>query len=242
MVGILAAPSSALETARLTPAINHQDALSSVAVVGQLLGQAISIWQQIDMVRQTVKAAPKLRKDLTAQSINLQRILRDIKTSTYLHTHTIHIQIKHILSISLELHDILEDLAILNRKTFLRQGLYVLGHKARDESKLNDVLSRIEKAKLDLLLKMQLVQLEMTGDISEEIRGSASDTQKDNPDVSPMVTMDGNRTRGKADQNNGVVGLEHLRTQVTASITDNTALDQSRQNNLILCGPDSTLR
>ncbi|KAF7538374.1 hypothetical protein G7054_g3008 [Neopestalotiopsis clavispora] len=215
------------------------DALSSVAVVGQLLGQAINIWQQVDLVRQTIKASPKLLNDLTVQSANLQRILRDIKISQELHTGPICNQIEYIYSISLELQQILKRLAALNRQSLLRQGLHVVGHRARDESRLNDVLSRIEKAKTELLIRMSLVQIEKTGRLSEGLERVESNTRKDQSDFRPTMTVDRNHTEGTADQTSAIAGFDNCQVPIAASITDNTAMNESRQNNLILCGPGS---
>lgn len=222
------------DTARFT-----MDALGSVAVIGQLLGQAVDIWQQIDLVRQTIRAAPKLLKDLTVQSVNLQNILHDIKCSKELHTRAIQTQIEHINSISLELQNILERLTTLNRQSLLRQGLHVLGHRTRDEARLNDTLSRIEKAKIELLIRMNLVHMEKTSGISKGIHRIEADVRKENSKFSPAVMVDRNHTEGTADQVNGIVGLENIKVPIGASITDNTAMDRSRQNNLILCGPGS---
>lgn len=224
---------------RRANAVALQDALGSVAVIGQLLGQAVDIWQQIDLVRQTIRAAPKLLKDLTVQSVNLQNILHDIKCSKELHTRAIQTQIEHINSISLELQNILERLTTLNRQSLLRQGLHVLGHRTRDEARLNDTLSRIEKAKIELLIRMNLVHMEKTSGISKGIHRIEADVRKENSKFSPAVMVDRNHTEGTADQVNGIVGLENIKVPIGASITDNTAMDRSRQNNLILCGPGS---
>lgn len=215
------------------------DALSSVAVVGQLIGQAIDIWQQIDLVRQTIKAAPKLLNDLTVQSVNLLNLLRDIKGSTELYTPAIHSRIEYIYSISLELQQILKRLAVLNRRSIIRQSLHVLSHRTRDESRLNDILSRIEKAKTELLITMSLVHVEKTGRLSEGLRRIESNTRRDSSEFSPTIKVDRNHTDEKAGQNSAVAGFEDCNVPFTASITDNTALGQSRQNNLILCGPGS---
>ncbi|KAF3009106.1 hypothetical protein E8E14_009829 [Neopestalotiopsis sp. 37M] len=215
------------------------DGLSSVAVVGQLIGQAIDIWQQIDLARQTIKAAPKLLRSLTAQSDNLLDLLRNIQNSAELHTPAIHSRIEYIYSISQELQHILERLALLNCKVIIRQILHVLTHRTRDESRLNDVLSRIEKAKSELLITMNLVHVEKTGQLSERLRRIESNTRRDSFDFSPQITVDRNRTEGTAGQNSAIAGLEDCKVPFAASITDNTALGQSSQNNLILCGPGS---
>lgn len=222
-----------------TNELHHQEALGSTAVIAQLLGQAISIWQQIDLMRQTVSAAPKLLYDLTVQSVNLQNILHDIQVSTALHTHVIHTHIEYICSIALELQKILQAMASLNRKTLLRQSLHALRRRPRDESRLNDVLLRLEKAKVELLIRINIIHIETTGDISEGIQRIELEACKANSESLSMMTVDRNRSEGIAQQSNGIAGLEDAKIRVTASVTNNIALDRSRQNNLILGGPGS---
>lgn len=216
-----------------------QEALGSAAVIVQLVGQTISAWQQIDLVRQTVSTAPKLLHDLTVQSANLQNILHDIRSSTELHTTVIHSQLEYICSIALELQQILMNMATLNSKSLLRQSLHALGRRARDESRLSDVLLRLEKAKVELLIRINLIHIEKTGNISEKIQKIDLEARKGNIEFSSIMTVDRNHTDGAADQVNGIAGLEDVKMRATASVTDNTALDSSRQSNLILCGPGS---
>ncbi|KAH8196098.1 hypothetical protein TruAng_009725 [Truncatella angustata] len=173
------------------------------------------------------------------QSTNLQNILHDIQSSTELHTHAIHNQLEYICSIALELQKILMNMAILNRKSLLQQSLHALRRRSRDESRLNDVLLRLERAKFELLIQMNIIHIEKTGDISEGIQRIDLEARKESFKSSSSMTVDLNHTEGAADQVNGIVGLEDFKMRVTASVTDNTALDSSRQSNLILGGPGS---
>ncbi|KAK6073002.1 hypothetical protein SCUP234_06777 [Seiridium cupressi] len=199
----------------------------------------MSLWQQIDLVRQTISTAPKLLHDLTVQSTNLQNILRDIQSSTELHTRAMHNQIEYICSITLELQKILMDMATLNRQSLLRQSLHALRRRTRDESRLNNVLLRLEKAKVELLIRMSIIHIEKSGGISEGIQRIDLGARKESFESSSIMTVDLNYTEREAAQVNGIAGLEDVKMRITASVTENAALDNSRQSNLILCGPGS---
>ncbi|KAI0452112.1 hypothetical protein F5B21DRAFT_484656 [Xylaria acuta] len=213
------------------------DILSSVAAVGQLLGQAISLWQQVQIARDTVKTAPKVLADTSAQLSNLSDIVHQIEREPELRTPEIHAQINIIRFIATEICQRLEVMAKLQHKSALRQGLRAWSRGPRDEAKLADVLRRLENAKAELVLRINLVHLSVTGGIADEIgrfvqgTEAASQAQAKKQSSGHRLLIQGNEVRGIGDQINGIMGMEGSSRPTTARIMGNIA--HGKQRNLI---------
>ncbi|RYP84833.1 hypothetical protein DL769_001096 [Monosporascus sp. CRB-8-3] len=214
------------------------DVVSSVAAVVQLLAQVIDLWQQIDMARQHVKAAPKVFNDTIAHISNLSDIIHDVEREPRLHTTQIHEQVRRIDAIVTELHQILAAMETRLRKSTLRQGLRALGRGTRDEAKLEDVLKRLESAKAELTLRINVVHVGLTGEIAEEMGRFAQGAEAGNNTrkIENELLMEGNESWDHADQLNGIVGIESASVPTTARVIDNRALGNGRQKNLIFSG------
>ncbi|KAI0445315.1 hypothetical protein F4803DRAFT_166718 [Xylaria telfairii] len=210
------------------------DILGSAASVGQLLGQAISLWQQIQLARDNVKTAPKVLIDTSAQLSNLSDIVGEIEREPGLRTPEIHAQINIIKSIATEVCRRLEVMAKLQEKSALRQGLRALSRGTRDEAKLADVLRRLENAKAELVLRINLVHLSITGGIANEIGRFAQDTETTNQgrpkkhSSGHRLLIQGNEVNDIGDQINSIVGMEGLLRPTTAKIMGNVAHGKQR--------------
>ncbi|RYP76362.1 hypothetical protein DL771_001801 [Monosporascus sp. 5C6A] len=145
------------------------DVVGSAAAVVQLLAQVIDLWQQIDTARDSVKTAPKVFDDTKAYASDLHDIIRDVECRPELHTAAIHAHIQRVEAVAIELNTILEAMAQRQRKSALWQGLRALGRAARDEAKLDDVLKRLERAKADLALRIDLVHVGVSAEMAENM-------------------------------------------------------------------------
>ncbi|EMR62096.1 hypothetical protein UCREL1_10974 [Eutypa lata UCREL1] len=88
------------------------DVVSSAAAVLQLLGQVIDLWQQIDRARESVKSAPKVFTDTKVQVSSLSEIVQKVKRNPNLRAPEIHDHLKRVDTITNELRDLLEAMAI----------------------------------------------------------------------------------------------------------------------------------
>ncbi|KAK7985314.1 hypothetical protein PG996_005444 [Apiospora saccharicola] len=203
------------------------EVLSSAAVIAQVIGQALSLWQQIDLAMQSVRTAPKLLRDLTIQSKNLQRILYNIERSADLHGQAIHSQLKILYSIQLELRNVLEGISVLSHRSTARRSLRALLLRTKDEAKLSDILSRLDRAKGELLLEINVMHVVKTGEIAKGIGRIETQT------APVKVLVEGNTASGRAFQFNGVIGIDDATVSASMSVADNSARERSQQTNLI---------
>ncbi|KAI0550013.1 hypothetical protein F4679DRAFT_225458 [Xylaria curta] len=212
------------------------DILGSAAAVGQLLAQAISLWQQFQVALDSVKAAPKVLADTSAQLSNLSDIVLEIERESELRTPEIHAQLKIIRLIAAEVCKRLEVMTKLQQKSALRQGLRAWSRGPRDEAKLADVLRRLENAKAELVLRINLVHLSITGGIANEIGRFVQSTETTSKAQAResgghRLLIHGNEVREVGDQINGIMGLEGSSRPTTARIMGNVA--QGKQRNFI---------
>ncbi|RYP92470.1 hypothetical protein DL770_001416 [Monosporascus sp. CRB-9-2] len=191
------------------------DVVSSAAAVVQLLAQVIDLWQQIDTARDSVKTAPKVFDDTKAHASNLRDIIREVECRPELHTAAIHAQIQQVEVVASELDQILKAMAQRQRKSALRQGLRALGRAARDEAKLDDVLKRLERAKADLMLRISVVHVGMSGEMAEIMGKSIKGAE--------AVADDRTKTR-ETDHHLFVEGNECAREQSTEESHNGRAL------------------
>ncbi|KAI1756018.1 hypothetical protein F4782DRAFT_484532 [Xylaria castorea] len=212
------------------------DILGSAAAVGQLLAQAISLWQQFQVARDSVKAAPKILADTSAQLSNLSDIVLEIEREPELRTPEIHAQLNIIKFITTEVCQRMEIMTKLQRKSALRQGLRAWSRGSRDEAKLADVLRRLENAKAELVLRINLVHLSITGGIADDIGRFVQSTEISNQAQAKessghRLLIQGNEVREIGDQANGIMGLECSSRPTTARIMGNVA--HGKQRNFI---------
>ncbi|KAK6820892.1 hypothetical protein PG987_015292 [Apiospora arundinis] len=215
------------------------EVISSVGVIAQLIGQALSLWQQIELAMQSVRTAPKLLHDLTTQSTSIQRILYDIKHSKEIDGPSIQAQLKIICSIQLELQSVLKEISVLNHKSVFRRSLHAIRLRTRDDAKLSEILTRLDRAKDDLLLEINVIHMAKTGDVAKGVSRIEKQTVQGRLRKHNSLIVKGNSASVAASQFNGIIGLDHARAPAPVSVTDNTASEQGRQMNLISCDPDA---
>ncbi|KAI0887042.1 uncharacterized protein GGS22DRAFT_120802 [Annulohypoxylon maeteangense] len=205
------------------------DVVGSAAALAQLIAQVIELWQQINMARESVKSAPKVFEDTKTEAHSLFDIIQTVKRRPELHIAEIHARVERINSIALELHKILEVMALRQRKSVLRQGLYALVRAERDDAKLNNVLKRLDMAKGDLILQIGVVNVGIAGELRDTLMSQV-------PEPSNRLFLERNESWGNANQINGVIGIEDSKISTTACVLDNKAFGDSQQKNLILAG------
>ncbi|KAI5917971.1 hypothetical protein F4810DRAFT_694084 [Camillea tinctor] len=235
------------------------DAVGFVAVIGQLVAQVIDLYQQVDTARRAVKTAPKVLHDTTRHLLYLSNILRHIEREKGLYTDNIKSQLEFIKDITNELQKMLESMEILQRKSPLQQGLRALSRGQRDEIKLADVLERLHKAQIPLLLEISLFQIKLTGGLAEEVRKAAwgEEAKTSSPIKTPPTEACGgvktkvrsleeekksrhdlaigeNKIFGSAHQLNGMIGMESSQSLTKACIMHNQATGMARQQNLMV--------
>lgn len=230
---------------RVLTSWKYQDVVSSAAAVAQLLAQVIELWRQVDAARESVKTAPKVFADTKEQASNLFEIIQDVKRRRELHTPAIHARVKRVETVAVGLHKILEAMALRQGRSTLRQGLFALGRGAKEDAKLADVMKRLEVAKSDLTIQIGITHIAISGEMRDDLgrltQGAEDLVEAVNqrPEkINHRMLLESNEAWEKANQINGIIGIEESKASTTAKIMENKARGNSQQKNLILSGPE----
>lgn len=201
--------------------------ISSIAAITQVISQALELWQQIDQTRQAVRMAPKVLSDTKTQLANLADIIDDVERDTSLRTFKIFKQLNIIDSIATELNKILLSMAVLQRKSTLRQSLHAFIRRSRDEASLNDVLMRLEKAKAELAIRINVAHVGITRGIAEHMGIS------NKPEQLHHLHLERNESGQDSIQMNGILGFDSPKLGIRVNVTENKAQGKSRQTNIV---------
>lgn len=182
---------------------------------------------------QSVRAAPKLLRDLTTQSTNLQRILCNIEQSPDLRGPAIQAQLKIIYTVQLELRSVLEGISVLSHRNTVLRSLHALRLRTKDEAKLSEILSRLERAKGELLLEINVIHVTKTGEIAKGICRIETQT------TPAGLLVEGNLVSDNASQFNGIIGFDDASVSAPVSVAGNGARETSQQMNLVSCDIDA---
>ncbi|KAF2969478.1 hypothetical protein GQX73_g4094 [Xylaria multiplex] len=215
------------------------DVIGSAAAISQLLSQAIGLWQQVQTAYECVKTRPKLLMDMNAQLSNILPLIDGIEREPTLCTGEIYGQLDFIKRIATELCQKLQAMAALQRKSPVRQSIHAWSRGSRDEAKLADILQRLQQAKTELAIHINLVHLSLTSNMTKGMDRSSKipdiETQIPPRDTKERqrLTIEGNATGEAAQQLNGIIAMDASRDYITASIRNNQVLQQGRQKNII---------
>ena len=132
-----------------------------------MLGQAISLIQQIQQARETVRGYPKLLEDHTGQFNDLLNTLRLIEEEKELQTAGVVEQLVKVLEISQELQGFLEKVATWQTTSATRQYVHAIGSAKRDEKEMVGILDRLDRAKNELGTRILLAQVGLTGTLRD---------------------------------------------------------------------------
>ncbi|KAF3770077.1 hypothetical protein M406DRAFT_325548 [Cryphonectria parasitica EP155] len=220
------------------------DAIGSAAAIAQLLGEAIKLWQMISRARQAVRTAPEVRANTAGLLSSLLDTMHLVEREPNLQNPGVDQALQHIYAVAGELNHILEGMVARQRRSTLRQSLHALCRREAEEAHLRDVLGRLYGARGDLLLRINVLQVGLMGEVVEGMQKSELEvpTARQGPirsadeDIHHRLVLEDNETWEQADQVNGIIALEGSATSTTAELKGNRALGNSRQKNFILGG------
>lgn len=124
-----------------------------------MLGQAISLGQQIYQAREGVRGASKLLSDHKKQLQDLLSTVGLIQKEKELQRPGIGDLLSRVCEHAKELERALEAISRLQKKSKARQVLSALGTGEYREKELRGILERLDRAKTDLSLHVQVTQI-----------------------------------------------------------------------------------
>jgi DNA repair ATPase RecN len=137
--------------------------IGSTAAVSQLLGQAITVIQKIQDARAKVHGASKRIDGYKGQLDNILQSLRLVQDEPELRTPAIQEQIQVIVELGKELQDQLDAFAARLSKSKAKQYTHAFTSGDRDEKCLDDLCTRLDRAKADLTARIVTAHVGLSG-------------------------------------------------------------------------------
>ena len=163
----------------------------------------------------------------------------------------------------LELEKILEGMVAMQKQSRWRQNMHALHCREKEEANICRVLTQMERANLELVVRINLAHVAITRDMAKNIKSIMTENearserlerqeggntleaeqqeeedeqkQQESKEQEPRVLIiEHNQATDEAHQFNGIVGLD---SPACAKIVENRSFGMGRQKNLILGGP-----
>lgn len=199
----------------------------------------MSFLQEIYQVRHAVRTAPKTLEDTKALLGSLVDTVENISQSPKLRTPAIHNQLEQIHRVAKELVHVLRRMEARQRRSRLRQNMYMWFNRESQEGKLEAVLVRLDRAKNDLAIRIQVAHIDLSAKTAIGVQRMEDEVLAGLGSKKHQFRLERNSATGNSKQTNGILGFESTSPPTMASVRDNMSLGGSRQNNLILAGPGS---
>ena len=141
--------------------------MASTAAVTQLLGQAITLIQEIHQARDTVSGYPKLIDGYSTQLRDLRRTLVLVQQEKELQTSGVTEQATRVQDLAQELEAFLTQTTGWKSKSTARRYAHAIISGKKDEKDLARVLDRLDRARMELGSRVLLAQAGLVGDLRD---------------------------------------------------------------------------
>lgn len=139
--------------------------MSATAALSQLLGQTLSLVQQIQKAREHVKGISKRFDDGARELESVAETLALLKEFDELQTAAVINQITQINRICQDLRAFCDSQAALAASNSARQYVHAFSHRSRDEKTLEKLFNRLLQAKMELSLRIRLAHVGVSRDM-----------------------------------------------------------------------------
>ncbi|KAH8690407.1 hypothetical protein GQ44DRAFT_221247 [Phaeosphaeriaceae sp. PMI808] len=140
--------------------------VASAASVTQLLGQGITLIQEIQQARETVHDYPRIIKDHSKQLGDLRRTLVLVEQEE-LQTSAVVEQAAVVHGLAQELESHLAQMAGWENKNSVRKYAHAMTSGKKDEKTLAGVLDRLDRTRNELVARILLAQVGLTGNLRD---------------------------------------------------------------------------
>ncbi|KAF1955559.1 hypothetical protein CC80DRAFT_493040 [Byssothecium circinans] len=181
------------------------EVIGGTAAVSQLLGQAITIIQKIYDAREKVHGASNRLDGHEDQLENLLSTLRLVQDEAELQTPAIQEQIQVIVELGKELQGQLDAFAARLGQSKAKQYKHALTSGDRDEKRLEDLWTRLDRAKADLTARIVTAHVGLSGSMRAGFTAALAIVQRVDRNVqqvlaqrlSVAIQLEGRSTNGE---------------------------------------------
>ncbi|KAM7208474.1 hypothetical protein V8F20_001155 [Naviculisporaceae sp. PSN 640] len=139
---------------------------TTAAIVG-LLNTALTLVQQIRSAWDRVNGNSKALQDVCEQLDSISTSLELVRDESRLHTAEVEAQVSSITAVMEELKTFFDGLRIEQEKSKLRQFGHAVKSGDKDDKKLAGINSRLSGARQELVLRISVVHVGLTGNLQD---------------------------------------------------------------------------
>lgn len=144
--------------------------------------------QKIRVAREHVRGTSKTLEDTTKQLEALSRSITFLKAETHLHTPNVMNQTKHVISAGEELYAFFGKLSkSQEERTAFRQHAHAFMFGDDDDKKLAIILARLDSARAELMLCIQVSGVGLVGNLKNGFRVMAATLDNVNSKVEEVL-------------------------------------------------------
>lgn len=146
------------------------EAFGTAASVIGLIGTAFSIFQEVRKAQAKVKGASKSLQAVTGYVESVEQSLNLVEREPALQTPQIIQQLTAIGEIALNLREFLDQLVVQQQRRAVAQFVHALKAGDAEEKELDKILGRLDQGRSELVLRIQLAQVGLMGNMQSGFR------------------------------------------------------------------------
>jgi len=166
------------------------DVVSSASSFVTLLGTAITLVRQVQKARESANRTSKTLDNTARQLSTLVSTLSLVKEQDRLQTASVGQQLQAIIEIAEELKAFFNKTTAGQQRTPIRQFFNAFKSGDEDSKELADIFDRLDRERLELILRISLAQVGLVGNLQDGFRVALSVLQETNADVKQILGRD----------------------------------------------------
>ena len=189
--------------------------------------------KEVNEVRGAIRAAPKILEDTRDHVVIVRSMVKDVTREPRLRRPPIIAILARIEGYAQELVSILKSMETLGQKSKFYQSMYFLVKGYQNEARLKSVMGRLETAKSDLGIQIQVAHVGTTTELATAVRRMENTIQlavKKEYSRNVLLTQE-NEVLENSNQVNTIFGSEG--SGMTANLSKNVANGNAEQRNLV---------
>ncbi|KAI9775232.1 MAG: hypothetical protein M1839_001350 [Geoglossum umbratile] len=155
-----------------------------------LLMTAITLIQKVQKARDNVNGKSKTLENITKQITTLICTLSLVKEEERLQTASVGQQLQAIIEVADELKHFFDKIRAEQQRKAIRQFFHELKSGDKDDIELAKIFDRLDKARLELVLRISLAQVGLIGNLDDGFHVAFSVLQETNKNVKQILGRD----------------------------------------------------
>jgi hypothetical protein len=150
----------------------------------------MTLIQQVQKARDSINGTSRTLENITKQLNTLVTTLSLLKEQERLQTASVGQQLQAIVEVAEELKDFFDKIKSEQQRKAIRQFFHALKSGDKDDIELAEIFDRLDRARLELVLRISLAQVGLIGDLQDGFRVAFGVLQETNKNVKQVLGRD----------------------------------------------------